>query len=134
MDGFQPIHASLSIHVLFEYFFVKDAGQKAQGVKARRSAQVCGLPWPWPFKSWFTVPDLDMVQQRSGRWVLAAIGARVRLDDKKKQHQVLIFLLLLGRSPKEGRYTFRKLDQNSGLVLDGGEEVAPGLTIWWVLV
>jgi len=43
-----------------------------------------------------------MVQQRSGRWVLAAIG----------------------RSPKEGRYTFRKLDQNSGLVLDGGEEVA----------
>lgn len=50
---------------------------------------------------------------------------------QKTQHQVLIVLLLLGRSPKEGRYTFRKLDQNSGLVLDGGEEVAPGLTIWW---
>lgn len=42
------------------------------------------------------------MQQRSGRWVLAARGG----------------------SPREGGYTFKKLDEDSGLLLDGGEEVA----------
>ena len=29
-----------------------------------------------------------------------------------------------GGSPREGGYTFKKLDESSGLLLDGGEEVA----------
>eukprot|EP00435_Cladocopium_sp_Y103_P013722 s2211_g3.t1 len=65
-----------------------------------RDRGVCGIPWPW--KWWSHDVEAHLVQQRSGRWVLAAIGG----------------------SPREGGYTFKKLDESSGLLLDGGEEVA----------
>ena len=32
---------------------------------------VCGIPWPW---KWWSHDEPHLVQQRSGRWVLAAIG------------------------------------------------------------
>ena len=40
---------------------------------AANLSEVCGIPWPW--RGWWSQPqDLDMVHQKSGQWILGAIG------------------------------------------------------------